>query len=328
MWLKWGFCLKHSELYVIIALSKKYWRFYMKSKYLFSALAASAVIVAPVAVEQAAASTVSVDFSKFLDFELPANQWGIDYIVDEQGNELKRSSKNNKTFLISQSNLNKYYEYHVSSSEGMTGDYIYLTGTLSNPAVLTTIGMDNSIYDVLSADSSLKVVKHTLKHTPRLKNGTLYVGGEKPGDTIEFSNGMVVKVAKDEYGWSTLKVVKTAPKPVAIVVNGKQLSVNASQSPYVANGTTMVPLRIISQTLGATVNYNANKSITLGVGNKQITISNGSKMAYVKGGATLTMSAPVIIKNGTTYVPLRFISETFGAKVEWNQANYKVTITK
>lgn len=40
------------------------------------------------------------------------------------------------------------------------------------------------------------------------------------------------------------------------------------------------------------------------------------------------MSAPVIIKNGRIYVPLRFICECLGAKVNFDKANYKVTITK
>ncbi|WP_423780777.1 stalk domain-containing protein [Anaerotignum faecicola] len=34
------------------------------------------------------------------------------------------------------------------------------------------------------------------------------------------------------------------------------------------------------------------------------------------------------MENGRTYLPLRFVSETLGAQVAWNEAEKTVTITK
>lgn len=47
-----------------------------------------------------------------------------------------------------------------------------------------------------------------------------------------------------------------------------------------------------------------------------ITLKIGSSEAYV-GGEIIILDAPPYIKKGTTFVPIRFISEVFGAKVEW-----------
>jgi hypothetical protein len=41
----------------------------------------------------------------------------------------------------------------------------------------------------------------------------------------------------------------------------------------------------------------------------------------------VTVQNPPFSSAGTTYLPLRFISETLGAKVEWNQKEEKIEIT-
>jgi hypothetical protein len=41
-----------------------------------------------------------------------------------------------------------------------------------------------------------------------------------------------------------------------------------------------------------------------------------------------TMDAPPLIVGGRTYVPLRFISEAFGAEIDWNSKEQRITITR
>ena len=38
------------------------------------------------------------------------------------------------------------------------------------------------------------------------------------------------------------------------------------------------------------------------------------------------LDAPPVIRNGRTFVPLRFISEVFGAEVSWDQVTRTVTV--
>lgn len=45
------------------------------------------------------------------------------------------------------------------------------------------------------------------------------------------------------------------------------------------------------------------------------------------GDKTTTMDTAPVVKNGTTYIPLRYLGEGIGAKVSWNKAAGQVTVT-
>jgi len=54
----------------------------------------------------------------------------------------------------------------------------------------------------------------------------------------------------------------------------------------------------------------------------------GNKIAYVNGNPVVLDVAPFTVEpQGRTVVPIRFIAETFGAQVDWDEALQKVTIT-
>ncbi|MFE3573534.1 stalk domain-containing protein [Lysinibacillus sp. NPDC059133] len=92
------------------------------------------------------------------------------------------------------------------------------------------------------------------------------------------------------------------------------------------NGVTLVPLRGVFETLGATVSWNAkDKTITAKNSTKTVWLMVGSKKAKINGNALAVSVAP-IIESGTTLVPLRFISEALGATVSWNQDLNEVSI--
>lgn len=52
----------------------------------------------------------------------------------------------------------------------------------------------------------------------------------------------------------------------------------------------------------------------------------GDRTAYVNGKPITLSVAPFISSEGSTYVPLRFISETIGAKVGWDAQNFVALI--
>lgn len=114
------------------------------------------------------------------------------------------------------------------------------------------------------------------------------------------------------------------PKTIPVYFNGKELSF--SQPPYIENGTTMVPMRVIFEALGAAVDYNAEtKAITAVKDNTTVKLIIGSSSAEINNSKK-TLSAPVVNKNGTAMIPLRFVSEALGANVNWNADSKAVTI--
>lgn len=104
----------------------------------------------------------------------------------------------------------------------------------------------------------------------------------------------------------------------------KQLDV----APVLKDGTTLVPLRFLSEELDVDVNWNAsNQSITLILDATKIKFKIGSQSVTVNGSSKKIQVSPEIV-NSTTLVPVRFVSELFGKEVLWNAQNKKITILK
>ncbi len=96
---------------------------------------------------------------------------------------------------------------------------------------------------------------------------------------------------------------------------------------YIENGTTMVPLRFVSESMGATVDFwAANQSIDISLYGREVRLWIGSQHAQVDGEIT-TISVPPTLRNNVTFVPIRFVSEGLGARVGWNGQLQEVTIT-
>jgi hypothetical protein len=99
-------------------------------------------------------------------------------------------------------------------------------------------------------------------------------------------------------------------------------------------GRTMVPLRFIAETFGARVDWDPKTEgihIELAKSDGSMVIIDmqlGNKIAYVNGKPYVLDVAPFTVEpQGRTVVPIRFIAEAFGAKVDWDPVLQKVTIT-
>jgi len=107
-------------------------------------------------------------------------------------------------------------------------------------------------------------------------------------------------------------------KPSAYI-NGVEVALNAA--PLIYKGRVLVPIRFISETLGADVKWDdIFKIVTITLNNGVVRLQVGNLTADLNGKATVLDVAPVV-KDGTTFVPVRFISEAFGANVEWDAAH-------
>jgi len=102
-------------------------------------------------------------------------------------------------------------------------------------------------------------------------------------------------------------------------------------APFIDRGRTFVPFRFIGESLGAEVGYTVNASgrvetVSYKLGRTSITLYIGKKNATVNG-RTVTMDVPPQILQGRTVVPLRFVTENLGCKVDWDGEKMEILIT-
>ncbi|ABZ83438.1 copper amine oxidase domain protein, putative [Heliomicrobium modesticaldum Ice1] len=106
---------------------------------------------------------------------------------------------------------------------------------------------------------------------------------------------------------------------------------NANPAPYVKEGRTMVPLRLVAGRLKADLNWTGSEQridLVRGLDTVQLWVGKPDVMKNKKPLLVSDQSAIVApeIVNGTTYVPLRLISEAFGVKVAWDGVTKTVYI--
>lgn len=125
--------------------------------------------------------------------------------------------------------------------------------------------------------------------------------------------------------WGELFLTENGERDDILVnLDGKTLSFEVP--PMIINERTMVPFRGILEELGATVEYTAEgQYITATDGKTVIKMQVNNTVAEVDGKETVLDAAPVIV-DGSTLVPVRFISEALSASVDWNGETRMVSI--
>ena len=114
-------------------------------------------------------------------------------------------------------------------------------------------------------------------------------------------------------------------------LNGNALQMDVK--PYLKyNMHTMVPFRIIAESIGAVVGWDgATRKVSYEFRGIKIFVWIGSKQAQITDASgktrNLTMLAEPEIVNGRTLIPLRFVSEALGAKVDWNAKLWEATVS-
>ena len=160
------------------------------------------------------------------------------------------------------------------------------------------------------------------------KEGYLFVGwysDSKLTKPFDFSAELTAN--------STLYAKWKENNEIILTIGSRKISVFGREikndvAPKIVNDRTMLPIRIVAESLGGTVTWNGElQRVTIQKGADVILITIGADTAYVNGTA-VKLDAAAFVENGRTYLPLRFVSETLGAQVAWNEAEKTVTITK
>jgi len=113
-------------------------------------------------------------------------------------------------------------------------------------------------------------------------------------------------------------------------VDGQTLDMDTA--PVVSQGRTMLPIRYITDQIGATLAWNeADQQVTIVKGDMTIELWIGKNTARVNGTERMIDSdnpnvKPFIAPPGRTMLPLRFISESLGCTVNWDAERQEASI--
>ncbi len=124
------------------------------------------------------------------------------------------------------------------------------------------------------------------------------------------------------------KVITLTIGSTAADIDGNPYTLDAVPLIHPAANRTLVPIRFISEALGAEVEWIAEtKQAIISGCNKVITLTIGCPDVIINGEQSTIDCAPFIMEPGRTFVPLRFISESLSAEVDYQQTTKQIIIT-
>ncbi|EES72629.1 copper amine oxidase domain protein [Paenibacillus sp. oral taxon 786 str. D14] len=123
----------------------------------------------------------------------------------------------------------------------------------------------------------------------------------------------------------------SAAQTVYVQVDGKNVTFPDAK-PYIEKNRVLIPVRFVSESLGAKVDYKketvgkrVSRTVYVTLGEKNISLEVNSNKVLVDGNI-VTLDVPARVKQERVFVPLRFVSEALGATVEWKSSQSLVSI--
>lgn len=111
---------------------------------------------------------------------------------------------------------------------------------------------------------------------------------------------------------------------ISVVLDG--LPVNLDVQPVIQNDRTLVPFRAIAEAMNVTVNWdNQSRTVNASDGKRNVRLQIDNRTAY-RNNTPMTLDVAPQIIGDRTLIPLRFFSEAFNCKVDWNDAFKIVSI--
>jgi hypothetical protein len=245
---------------------------------------------------------------------------------------------------------NVYLFRNVADDEGyatltpVSGTGASINGS-SSPLTIPTSswrqGDNGSVKATLAPGQYAVDVRSTKQDAQGGAGDVLYWSQERVVPPCQPSAGHICPLVAVAPTWTPFRPVPPAaftPGPVPLdngivltigdpheYLNG--MSVTGSVAPFISNSLTVVPLRDVSQLLGATVQWvQKTREIIIGLNGHTVVMNVGSQSYTVDGDPHEAPLAPFIVPPGVTMVPLRVISEGLGQEVEWNGTTHQVFI--
>ncbi|WP_068499648.1 N-acetylmuramoyl-L-alanine amidase family protein [Paenibacillus kribbensis] len=140
-----------------------------------------------------------------------------------------------------------------------------------------------------------------------------------------------------KYGWVILAAIliwlwPSFPHANAagadLFLDGKRVEAPADARPEMVNGKVMVPLRVVGEQLGYQFKWEPQAyKISIQKNSTDMAMYVGRTSADVNG-KTVSLDAPPVLRGNSTMVPLRFVGEQMGLKVDWNNKSKSVNLSQ
>ena len=196
------------------------------------------------------------------------------------------------------------------------------TGTIATLEYKFSASYPKDYNLILSLEEVLDNELEDVKDSIVLKNGVVRIeNSDKPNSQIE----EIMTSDERKSDVVCMKIGKSTS-----IAYGKKCQIddkNREVVPYISEDRTMVPLRYLSETLGADVLWEEGwNGCIVKKDDKEIKFTFGSSEFFVNG-EKIIYDAPIEMLHDRTMVPVRFFSEQFGCDVYWEPVNSLVVIS-
>lgn len=211
--------------------------------------------------------------------------------------------------------------------------------------------------DIIPPELNIEKVDPTFFNTAVIKGSTeigatLTIDGKaiEVAEDGSFSHEVTLKsgenkfkvIAIDRAGNETLiefVIIRKDPVVIKLVIGSKKVLVNNQSkeieaAPFVdkASGRTLVPIRIVTESIGAQIAWDASdRRVTIKGNEVTIELWIDKPIANINGVPTpIDVQAPTLspkIVAGRTVLPLRFVADNLGCEVGWDGATQTITLT-
>lgn len=191
-----------------------------------------------------------------------------------------------------------------------TDGYMYEKPIVTQDGTLYCISQRGVVY-ALNSDG---IMKWKYETNPKGRNWT----------SISLGNDGTIYFFLSE-ATSSKVLFSLGTKNISLEMNGNELV--SDTAPKLISGRVLVPVRAILEEMGAFLDWvPATKQVIITKDDTTIEMTIDSEIVTLNG-EKYSLDVPACLINSRTYIPVRFIAESFGADVTWDGDNKIVVIT-
>jgi hypothetical protein len=240
-------------------------------------------------------------------------------------------------FLITNNDtgIQWYGQYGDTSGQDNTSGYLYLSDSW-NLVTEVNDGTNMLIYDNAQLSDS-----ESVPSTPMTTgSGNMLIGSYIQSGASAFFKGKMADLRIYNYALSSDQIkaqynTNSYSDKIVLQIDNPDMTVDGVQQeidpgrgtePTTIDDRTVVPIVAIIDAMGGSVAWDGTaKSVTITLKGNTIKMVLNDTTAYVNGTA-VTMDVPATSINDRTMVPLRFVGEQLGCKVQWDASTQSITL--